>query len=34
VGALSGDELRIRKETLTTFAEAVARKFVEHEEEL
>lgn len=34
VGALAGDELRIRKETLTTFAETVARKFVEYEEEL
>lgn len=34
IGALSGDERRIRKETLTTFADAVAQKFVEHEEEL
>lgn len=33
-GALSGDELQIRKETLSAFAEAVTQKFIEHEKAL
>lgn len=33
VGAMSGQELQIRKETCEAFGEAVARKFVEHKVE-